>query len=192
MLEIVVAVVSVVVIVVPDAIGMLATAMSVVDATGIAMLFIALAAETSVVVVVVVVEAVVEATTGVATGSVLLHDFNNAQASAPKINRPIIGSNIFIKPPSSRLGVATRCSSLRVVVWTVGVVAACAGDKFNIVKMPAGINAYAQAGITEATDAILFDKKVFSGVVPASERNSRSTSGAARLTKELVSCSGTL
>ena len=70
----VVAVVSVV----PDAIGMLATAMSVVDATGIAMLFVALAAETSVVVVVVVVEAVVEATTGVATGSVLLHDFNNA------------------------------------------------------------------------------------------------------------------
>ena len=50
--------------------------------------------------------------------------------------------------------------------------AACAGDKFNIVKMPAGINAYAQAGITEATDAILFDKKVLSGVVPASERNS--------------------
>ena len=188
----IVATVSVVVIVVPDAIGILATAMSVVDATGIAMLFVALAAETSVVVVVVVVEAVVEATTGVATGSVLLHDFNNAQANAPKINKPMMGNNIFIKPPSSRLGVATRCSSVRVVVWTVGVVAACTGDKFNMVKMPAGINAYAQAGITEATDAILFDKKVLSGVVPASERSSRSTSGAARLTNELVSCSGTL
>ena len=192
MLEIVVAVVSVVVIVVPEAIGILATAVSVADATARAEVSVALAAETSVVVVVVVVDAVVEATTGVATGSVLLHDFNKAQASAPKINRPIIGSNIFIKPPSSAFGVATRCSSVRVVVLTVGVVAACAGDKFNIVKIPAGINAYAQAGITEATDAILFDKKVFSGVVPASERNSRSTSGAARLTKELVSCSGTL
>ena len=70
--------------------------------------------------------------------------------------------------------------------------AACTGDKFSMVKMPAGINAYAQAGITEATDAILFDKKVLSGVVPASERSSRSTNGAARLTNEAVSCSGTL